>query len=209
MTTQDTRYHRHGSLMPFSSAEMMLDVTRSTYSEGRISDIEETGHENDQVGYDDEIDDDEDEVVASTKPRKMTERRRRRNAIADLHVQNALQKSLKNSICVSRQHDDQQSARWLVNQSESHQIISTPRAYQTELFEKAKEKNIIAVLDTGKHSPRAIIRRLINIGSGKTLIAVLLLRHTFAQELEDRAIGKPKRISFFLVSSQRYWYLST
>lgn len=37
------------------------------------------------------------------------------------------------------------------------------------------------------------------LGSGKTLIAVLLLRHIFDQELEDRALGKPKRISFFLV----------
>jgi endoribonuclease Dicer len=37
-------------------------------------------------------------------------------------------------------------------------------------------------------------------GSGKTLIAVLLLRHIFNQELEDRAMGKLKRISFFLVS---------
>ena len=33
------------------------------------------------------------------------------------------------------------------------------------------------------------------------MIAVLLLRHIFAQELEDRAIGNPKRISFFLVDS--------
>lgn len=79
-----------------------------------------------------------------------------------------------------------QSARWLVNQSENRQIISSPREYQLELFEKAKEKNIIAVLDTG---------------SGKTLIAVLLLRHIFAQELEDRALGKQHRISFFLVDS--------
>lgn len=28
-------------------------------------------------------------------------------------------------------------------------IISSPREYQTELFERAKKKNIIAVLDTG------------------------------------------------------------
>lgn len=38
------------------------------------------------------------------------------------------------------------------------------------------------------------------IGSGKTLIAVLLLRHILDQELEDRAMGKKKRIAFFLVS---------
>ncbi|KAH8808722.1 hypothetical protein F5884DRAFT_793130 [Xylogone sp. PMI_703] len=76
--------------------------------------------------------------------------------------------------------------RWLVKQSESQEIISSPRDYQVELFERAKEKNIIAVLDTG---------------SGKTLIAVLLLRHIIVKELDDRAAGKPNRISLFLVDS--------
>lgn len=65
-------------------------------------------------------------------------------------------------------------------------IISTPRDYQLELFERAKQENTIAVLDTG---------------SGKTLIAVLLLRHTIDEELNNREAGKPPRISFFLVAS--------
>lgn len=38
-----------------------------------------------------------------------------------------------------------------------------------------------------------------NPGSGKTLIAVLLLKWVIDQELEDRALSKPHRISFFLV----------
>lgn len=42
------------------------------------------------------------------------------------------------------------------------------------------------------------------IGSGKTLIACLLLRHTVNKELEDRAAGKPRRVSFFLVSSRNH-----
>lgn len=37
------------------------------------------------------------------------------------------------------------------------------------------------------------------VGSGKTLIAVLLLRHTILNELDDRANGKTHRVSFFLV----------
>jgi hypothetical protein len=41
------------------------------------------------------------------------------------------------------------------------------------------------------------------LGSGKTLIAVLLIRHIIEQELEDRAQGKSKRISFFLVCYPR------
>jgi len=37
------------------------------------------------------------------------------------------------------------------------------------------------------------------IGSGKTLIAALLLRWTIENEVADRASGKPRRIAFFLV----------
>lgn len=64
--------------------------------------------------------------------------------------------------------------------------INDPREYQIELFERAKADNIIAVLDTG---------------SGKTLIAVLLLKYIISKELENRALDKPPRISFFLVDS--------
>ncbi|WEW60952.1 Dicer-like protein 1 [Emydomyces testavorans] len=57
--------------------------------------------------------------------------------------------------------------------------IHDPREYQIELFEKAKKSNIIAVLDTG---------------SGKTLIAVLLLKYILEQELIDRSAGEPHRV---------------
>lgn len=82
--------------------------------------------------------------------------------------------------------DEELSIRQLLAQHESAPIITDPREYQIELFERAKERNTIAVLDTG---------------SGKTLIAVLLLRHVIDQELEDRRQGKPPRIAFFLVPS--------
>ncbi|KUJ06389.1 uncharacterized protein LY89DRAFT_603411 [Mollisia scopiformis] len=133
-----------------------------------------------------EYEDSDDEIQTTARPRKVTERKRRLNAIADNFIQERNQKMLKEGNRVRPEDEAQQSARWLVNQSEDRQIISTPREYQVELFERAKEENVIAVLDTG---------------TGKTLIAVLLLRHIFAQELEDRAIGKSKRISFFLVDS--------
>ncbi|KAF7716635.1 Uncharacterized protein PECH_006474 [Penicillium ucsense] len=61
-----------------------------------------------------------------------------------------------------------------------------PRVYQLELFERAKTENTIAVLDTG---------------SGKTLIAVLLLKNVLQQELISRGDGKPPRIAFFLAHS--------
>ncbi|KAL4937415.1 hypothetical protein BDV06DRAFT_226972 [Aspergillus oleicola] len=61
-----------------------------------------------------------------------------------------------------------------------------PREYQIELFERAKTENTIAVLATG---------------AGKTLVAVLLLKHTIEKEINRRADGGPHRISFFLVDS--------
>ncbi|KAI5212191.1 hypothetical protein AUEXF2481DRAFT_75327 [Aureobasidium subglaciale EXF-2481] len=82
--------------------------------------------------------------------------------------------------------DDELSIRQLLASQETTQIITTPREYQLDLFQRATQQNTIAVLDTG---------------SGKTLIAVLLLRHTIEEELQARLEGKPHRISFFLVPS--------
>ncbi|KAH8714061.1 hypothetical protein GQ44DRAFT_689075 [Phaeosphaeriaceae sp. PMI808] len=64
--------------------------------------------------------------------------------------------------------------------------ITNPRDYQTELFQRAKTENTIAVLDTG---------------TGKTHIATLLLRHVLEEELENRAKGCAQKIAFFLVDS--------
>lgn len=43
------------------------------------------------------------------------------------------------------------SVRGLIAKQDSSVIITDPREYQLELFEKAKEQNIIAVLDTGMY----------------------------------------------------------
>lgn len=96
----------------------------------------------------DEGDDISDEIFPSPK-KKISERKRRMNAIADRYIQNKLEKSAGRENQANIEDDAQQSTKWLVNQSENREIISTPREYQTELFERAKEKNIIAVLDTG------------------------------------------------------------
>ena len=45
--------------------------------------------------------------------------------------------------------DETLSTRKLMSKQESNVIITDPREYQIELFEKAKQQNIIAVLDTG------------------------------------------------------------
>ncbi|OAR00112.1 hypothetical protein LLEC1_06789 [Akanthomyces lecanii] len=63
-------------------------------------------------------------------------------------------------------------------------LTVTPREYQNELFERAKKRNTIVVLDTG---------------SGKTLIAIMLLRHVLEQEMENRSNGCMRRTAFFVV----------
>jgi endoribonuclease Dicer len=97
----------------------------------------------------DEGDDINDEILPSSETKKISERKRRMNAIADRYIQNSLAKSAEMENQANSEDEAQQSTKWLVNQSENREIISTPREYQTELFERAKEKNIIAVLDTG------------------------------------------------------------
>lgn len=66
----------------------------------------------------------------------------------------------------------------------ARRIIDQVRDYQSELFARAKAGNIIAVLDTG---------------SGKTLVAALLIRETVCREMDDRASGHSPRTCFFLV----------
>ena len=96
---------------------------------------------------DDDDDDDDDDVRPSTRTKKISERKRRMNTLADQYIMTLAQNAKDDE--VKPEDEAHQSARWLVNQSENREIISSPREYQTELFERAKEKNIIAVLDTG------------------------------------------------------------
>lgn len=112
-------------------------------------------HPGDLEAHDDEErdqdeDEDDEDILSSTKPRKISERKRRMNAIADSFIAEMAQKSLNEDTKTNHHINEDQSARYIVNQAESQKIISTPREYQTELFERAKEKNIIAVLETGK-----------------------------------------------------------
>jgi hypothetical protein len=73
----------------------------------------------------------------------------------------------------------------------ARRIIDRVRDYQSELFARAKAGNIIAVLDTG---------------TGKTLVAALLIRETVCREMDDRASGRSPRTCFFLVR-QHVWRL--
>ncbi|PFH63142.1 hypothetical protein XA68_17251 [Ophiocordyceps unilateralis] len=115
-------------------------------------------------------------------PRAPSARRRR----GDAAFQQWIVESQRTSTAPAEQVQsvDRFSTVNLIQRNEEKRIIASPREYQTELFERAKDKNLIIVLDTG---------------SGKTLIAALLLRHTLDQELERRAVGEAHRVAFFLV----------
>ena len=55
---------------------------------------------------------------------------------------------------VANANDEELSIRDLISKQESTVIITDPREYQVELFERAKKQNIIAVLDTGMRMHR-------------------------------------------------------
>lgn len=61
-----------------------------------------------------------------------------------------------------------------------------PRQYQVELFRKAEAGNVIAVMDTG---------------SGKTLVAVMLTREMLRREREAQRGPNERKISFFIVNN--------
>lgn len=131
--------------------------------------------------------DDEDRAPGVQRPLFGVEQRRQQNAIFECYLVDKAKAFTKdeNKADLKRYKDAELSVESILASAESA-TIKDPREYQVELFEKAKNENIIAVLDTG---------------SGKTLIAVLLLRHMLDKELEDRAAGKEPKIAFFLVPS--------
>jgi len=140
----------------------------------------------DEQNVDDAEIGDDDEPTPQVLQAKPGSRKREQYATFNSWFSQQAKQISQNIIGQTMKTEDEEalSLRTIMARQESERIIASPRDYQMELFEKAKQENSIAVLDTG---------------SGKTLIAVLLLRHTIDQELEDRAAGRHKRISFFLV----------
>ncbi|KAL7269242.1 Dicer-like protein 1 [Rhizina undulata] len=120
-----------------------------------------------------------------TYTKKFGERRRKRNAEFSNWFQQKTQEIHVENVANINQYDEEKVSATAMITSHNY-IISEPREYQLELFEMAKMGNTIAVLDTG---------------SGKTLIACLLIRHMLNEELEARRQGRHRRVSFFLVDS--------
>lgn len=90
--------------------------------------------------------DEDDEPLLMPRVRKVGENRRRQNAIFESYLQQQARKLPEKSTIYD---EEEQPTKYLVRQTQAEQIISSPREYQIELFERAKNENIIAVLDTG------------------------------------------------------------
>ena len=88
--------------------------------------------------------------------RTLTKRRVRDNLFFSQWVRDQ-QGEIEQSNPLRFTRGDDQSVTSLVRQAESQKIINSPREYQVELFEKAKQKNIIAVLDTGMYSCSPVV----------------------------------------------------
>ena len=135
-------------------------------------------------------DDDSDidtDVAHTHGPKTTAEKRRAENEVMRAFAANISALTIQEEIeeaATKGAKDEQLSIREILAKQETTVRITNPRDYQTELFQRARDQNIIAVLDTG---------------SGKTHIATLLLKHILDEELDSRAKGGTPKVAFFLV----------
>lgn len=129
------------------------------------------------------------ETARAHGPKTTSEKRRAQNEVMKAFAANIsahlTQKEVE-EVAAKGANEGQLSVKDILASHATHSRIINTRDYQTELFQRAKAQNTIAVLDTG---------------TGKTHIATLLLRHVLEEELENRAKGCPPKVAFFLVDS--------
>ncbi|KYK57428.1 RNase3 domain-containing protein [Drechmeria coniospora] len=185
------QYH-HSSLRLEETANQIREVADATADSTSRSVARDSAKEDDDGDFrrgssdDDGSDEDRYRIVSNPDVVRAASALRRRGDAAFrewISKSERLRSNLSSGVGGGMEHA---SAGRLIQRNEEKRIIATPREYQIELFERAKEKNLIIVLDTG---------------SGKTLIAALLLRFTLDQELERRAEGGAKKVAFFLVEN--------
>ncbi|EUC50760.1 hypothetical protein COCMIDRAFT_80904 [Bipolaris oryzae ATCC 44560] len=148
------------------------------------NEIEQSGQHDDELDEESDADD-----ARSHGPATSVEKRRAQNSIMKAFATNIsavlTQREVEDAAAKSAK-EEQLSIRDILANQETTVRITNPRDYQTELFQRAKSENVIAVLDTG---------------SGKTHIATLLLRHVLDTELDHRVRGGIPKMAFFLVDS--------
>lgn len=166
----------------------------STFHDDKIY-VQQVGIEELQL-QDRDGDDDDSEYDARDAcahgPKTTSERRRAQNDILKAFAANITAHVTQREVdeaALKGADEEQLSIRDILAKQETAIRIMNPRDYQTELFQRARDGNTIAVLDTG---------------SGKTHIATLLLKHVLDEELENRAKGGVHKTAFFLVSPFRF-----
>lgn len=121
-----------------SHDELPTDTANEELAGADESEYIDTDDEDDRYGL----------VVHPSKPRKISEKKLRDHAALQAYIQKTQNEVAKSTVSTFSDPDKQSLAQ-LIHLSESRKIIATPREYQLELFERAKEKNIIVVLPTG------------------------------------------------------------
>ncbi|KAL6812917.1 hypothetical protein GGI42DRAFT_364309 [Trichoderma sp. SZMC 28013] len=132
----------------------------------------------------DEIEDvDQSDETSDAQKAPIAKKRQQDLAFQDWLVKNQTELTATSKVDLDS-HLEKLSISRLYQESAFQKIIMSPREYQIDLFERARDENTIVVLDTG---------------SGKTLIAALLMRHVLQLELQSRADGYRHKTAFFLV----------
>jgi endoribonuclease Dicer len=165
-----------------------VSVSDGDEKEVQLGKVEEPQVQQQDDNEGDDSDDDHD-MARTHGPKTTSQRRKAQNDILAAFAANITSHVTQREIdeaAAKGAKEEQLSIRDILAKQETAVRITNPRDYQTELFQRAKSGNIIAVLDTG---------------SGKTHIATLLLKHVIDEELESRAKGGTPKTAFFLVSS--------
>ena len=164
---QLSQCHLYSFVHPSLAADLLDSIKMGSKDEHWLnaSDLTELNYESETELPEQDLPQQESPKEMRTSAHELLRRRRRaQNAVFDKSLTDALsQGSLKAKIQAREPievADDELSIQALMAKQTSH-IIKNPREYQRELFEIAKERNSIAVLDTG---------------SGKTLIAAQIGR---------------------------------
>lgn len=146
---EDEVWQPSGSPVPTPSS--VSDQLSSVFSVSRrISESSQEVKEDRELELLDDSDGSDDyHLLGNTNkgPRKISEKKQVDAAAFEKWV---LNNQLEIATSALRDKPKDKTISRLVDSRSGEKIITSPREYQTDLFERAKQKNIIVVLDTGK-----------------------------------------------------------